>query len=296
MYQGYNKIPLTSSEWKNFNPQSVKFWYVTEKVHGSCFCFIFNCKTKEISYGKRKTILENDETFFGYRNMLPKISEKILLICKTVNEIQPNSEEIHIFGELFGNNVQNGIYYSDDINFYAFDISFVNNTKEIYLDFEESLKIFNKFNILHSTPLAKFLKLEDALNYNYNFQSTIANKLNNKCVENNKAEGIVIRSSNGRYLVKRKIKEFNESQYQNNNYDNTNKSQLELYKTLALKCLTINRLNNAKSKFGEYEKYKESILEELCLDIMTEINGFHIYGLREWLENEISVFVLNKKN
>jgi hypothetical protein len=68
---------------------------------------------------------------------------------------------------------------------------------------------------------------------------------------------------------------------------------LNYTKKKALKYLTKNRVNNATSKFGEFEKYKECILEEVSLDILSEINGFHIYGLKDWLDNEIQMFVKN---
>ena len=297
MYRGYNKIPLTSSEWKNFNPKNVKYWYITEKVHGSCFCFIFNCKTKEITFGKRKGILYDEETFFGYRTILPLLLDKIQMIGEMVLSKYIDTIKIHIYGELFGNGVQNGIYYSETIHYYAFDISYINlSMDEIYLNFEESLNIFNKVDILHAKPLAKFTNLSQAMDYNYNFQSTIPKQLGNEIKDDNKAEGIVIRSSHGRFLVKKKIEEFTESKYQENDYQNDNISPLEQYKRLALKCLTQNRLNNAISKYGEFDKYKEQILEELCMDILSEINGFHHYELKDWLDAEILKFILEPLN
>lgn len=289
MYQGYNKIPLTSNGW---NIKGVKYWYVTEKVHGSCFCFIFNTETKQMTFGKRKGILQDNETFFGYKSILSNILNKITSINEIVLSKYNDAKEVHIFGELFGSHVQSGIYYSDDIHFYAFDISYHDcNLKEIYLDFEESLNIFNKVGILHAKPIARFTKLEHALNFNHNFQSTIPQQLGKPFNENNKAEGIVIRSSNGRHLLKRKIDEFSESRFQDNEYADDNISLLDGHKKLAIGCLTMNRLNNAISKFGEYDKYKELILEELCMDILTEINGFQFYGLKEWLDEQIVKFV-----
>ena len=165
MYTGYNKIPSSSSEWKILNLKKINCWYVTEKVHGSCFCFIYDVITNKINFGKRKGILQENETFFNYKSMLPTINDKIILICNIVKQKYNNVIEIHIFGELFGgtgkNSVQNGIFYSNDIAFYAFDISYINDKlEEIYLDFEEQLKIFSNVGILYAKPLGKFNKLE----------------------------------------------------------------------------------------------------------------------------------------
>lgn len=55
MYKGYCKIPETSSELKITNPKIIKHWYVTEKVHGSCFCFIYDLNTNSIKCAKTKT-------------------------------------------------------------------------------------------------------------------------------------------------------------------------------------------------------------------------------------------------
>jgi Rnl2 family RNA ligase len=307
-YQGYNKIPLQSSEWKNFNPKNSKKWYVTEKCHGSCFCFIYDVVTKNITYGKRKGIISNDENFFGFRSILPHTLPKILKICDDVLKKVKGLTEIHIFGELFGGSnesiqskpVQSGIYYSDTLHFYAFDISYIQIecNEEIYLDFEESLKIFKVSDILYSEPLAQFDTLNKAISFSFEFQSTLPKKLgtsNLNVPEFNKAEGVVIRSSHGHYLLKQKIPEFSEEKYGDNNYESAdnNLSPLEIYKKKAMNCLTVARINNATSKFGEFEKYKESILEEVLFDILSEINGFHIYKLKEYLDNEINIFCNN---
>ncbi len=302
-YQGYIKIPQQTSEWKDLlNLKTVKNWYVTEKVHGSCFCIVYDNKSGLIQYAKRKSLLDVDENFFGYKSILDDILPKINIIIKNVKKTNNNILQINIYGELFGGGdetpIQSGIYYSGKIHFYAFDISYMTiDGKEIYLDFEDSLILFKKSKILHAEPIAKFSKIEQALNYNYSFESTIFKKLHpeenlpNKFINNNKAEGVVIRSSHGRFLVKLKIKEFSESKYDENNYQYETMTPFDIYKKKALECLTYNRLKNAQSKYGEFEKYKDLILEELCLDILTEINGFHIYELKEWLNNQILNFI-----
>jgi Rnl2 family RNA ligase len=237
-YKGYNKIPLQSSEWKNFNPKNSKKWYVTEKCHGSCFCFIYDVLTKNILYGKRKGIISDDEIFFGFRSILPDTLPKILKICELVMSKNKNIIEIHIFGELFGGGskpVQSGIYYSDTLHFYAFDISYILNGDEIYLDFEDSLKIFKVSNILYAEPIAQFDTLNKAISFSFEFQSTLPKKLcalSLNVPSSNKAEGVVVRSSHGHYLLKQKIPEFSEEKYTDNNYESTdnNLPEIELYK------------------------------------------------------------------
>lgn len=299
MYKGYQKIPETTTEWKqNENIKNVKNWYITEKVHGSCFCIIYENLSETIKYAKRKALLNNNETFFGYKTILSQLESKVNQIAKKLNTKHKDLMQINIYGELFGGGdktpIQSGIFYSDNIHFYAFDISYLkNNTDEIYLDFEESIILFENSNMFYAKPIAKFNCLEKALDFDYNFQSTIFKRLHpNKelnllLTNNNKAEGVVVRSGTKRFLIKLKIQEFSETRYDDNNYQREKSSNLDNYKNFALKCLTINRLNNAQSKYGEFEKYKDAICEELCMDILVEINGFGIYELKTWLDEEI---------
>jgi hypothetical protein len=113
----------------------------------------------------------------------------------------------------------------------------------------------------------------------------------------NLAEGVIIRSSIGRLITKRKIAEFNESKYNYDDYDNasTNLTPLEQYKIKATNLMTSNRFNNAVSKHGECEIYSNEIIDEFVNDIMFELNGYHIFGLKEWIDREALNFILTLK-
>jgi Rnl2 family RNA ligase len=312
MYSGYNKIPLSSNEWSISDVKKaskIKEWAVTEKVHGSCFCFVFECASNSITYAKRNKLISEDEHFFGFRTILPDILPKLNNCFHKIQSIEKNAMFIYIYGELFGgsyptmptpdgvNIVQSGIYYSPDLHFYAFDISIKEeNVKEIYLDFCQSLKLFKEFDIFCAEPITIqpskkliYTSYHQALNsfdQTIGFNSTISKRLNLKEIPNNKAEGVVIRSMIGHYIVKAKIREFSESDancvYDDNDYNPTNDKYS--YIRLAKNHITKNRFKNASSKVGEYnEKNSEEIVELMVDDILYEINGFHIVGLREEL-------------
>ena len=239
MFSGYIKIPETSSQWI-LSPKEAKLikksrWCVLEKVHGSNFCFIYDIKTKTMEYAKRKEILSKDETFFGYKSILKETLPKIEKIVQSVvlRKPDPNSK-ICIYGELFGglyphknveknlsiSPVQTGIYYSPNLHFYAFDISILEADDEQYMDYDISLSIFKNSGILYAEPLL-IGSYEEAIEFKINFITTIPNKLKLEPIENNQAEGIIIkpmkeiRINNGkdRAIIKKKILEFSESKY-----------------------------------------------------------------------------------
>lgn len=297
-YKGYEKIPLSFTNLKSI-PTSK--WIVTEKVHGSCFCFVYDVKNKNISYAKRNKTIKDDEYFFGFRDILPELEPKIIKLCNNLLKIiNTNPNFVFVYGELFGGlypnieskykPVQSGIYYSPKLHFYAFDISYMSHlNKEIYLDYDISLKLFKDNDIFHAEPLFIYNSFEKAIEHKIDFNSTIPEKLGLSEVPNNKAEGVVIRSSKQHFLLKIKIKEFSESKYDDNHYDEEF-DILGKYKNMAEKHITINRLNNAISKVGELnDDNKDEIYELFVDDILSEINGFHIFGLREWLLERITL-------
>jgi len=272
VYKGYDKIPHSSTDWK-INTKKINKkvkWIITEKIHGSCFCFVYNNLTKEIKCAKRKQILLDDELFFGYKQILSETVPKINKICEYVtNNLKIESTHIYIYGELFGGiypnipssnkPVQCGVYYSPNLHFYAFDILYVSsiNNEQIYIDYKDAISAFRHSKILFAEPLKTFDSYEEAITYPIRFNSTIPKKLNLPELRENLAEGIVIRSSIGHYLVKMKIVEFIETNetYTDNGFDK-NINDLDKYKNLCSPHITQNRFNNAISKIGELELKK----------------------------------------
>jgi hypothetical protein len=190
--------------------------------------------------------------------------------------------------------IQGGIYYSPNLHFYAFDISIIDSSilpsAEKYLDYEESLKAFKYSNILHAEPLGIYSAYCEALEFKLGFNTTIPKKFNLPEIKGNKAEGIVIKSSKGRFITKKKIPEFSETKYSENGYecDYCDQNDLINYKNESMKYITLNRLNNAISKVGPLETNKNEIYEVFVDDILYELNAFHINGLREWLIEHVT--------
>ncbi len=271
-YKSYDKIELDTNKWSP-DYKKIKSWAVCEKIHGANFSFIWSKDTNTIQYAKRSGIIQSNDSFFGYSSILPSTEPKIRNIINLVLNNNQNVNKIIIFGELFGGiypvgekcgftPIQKGIYYSPSIHFIAFDI-YVNDA---YLDFEKSIDYFKQVNLMYTEPLEIFNKYEKACNYKLGFNTVIPKKLGLTELPINKAEGIIIRSMTNRFIVKRKIPEFCESEYSNNSVNINDK------KTIGLKMITENRLNSAISKIGPLEDYKYEIYELMCQDILQELN------------------------
>ncbi len=292
MYHQYDKITDTSSEWKIKN-SGVKKWAVTEKIHGANFSFIYDVANNKLNYGKRRGPIQPDENFFNFKSILEETEPKILSIVNKIKNKYTNTIIIIIYGELFGGiypdiktgfkPVQKGIYYSPNIHFSAFDIYLVTTAnivddnekitgkfkdKEFYLDFEESLAFFKEANIMHAEPLAIYNSYEETLNHNIIFNSLVPAKLGLPQLQENKAEGIVVRSMTNRFLIKRKIPEFSEKKYSDNSLNTKDKREL------GKQLITINTLNSAISKIGPLEEYRYLIYEEILKDIFDELNVY----------------------
>ncbi|AYV82846.1 MAG: 2'-5' RNA ligase [Hyperionvirus sp.] len=304
MFAGYIKIPESSSKWvltkKEKKLMDSTKWVVTEKVHGSCFAFVYD-KNGSVKYAKRKEILSAGDDFFGYKQMLPGVIPKILKIVAYLKEKIKAWDQIIIYGELFGGipPVQSGIFYSSDLHFYAFDISKISNGSEMYLDYGESILAFEHSEILYARPLFTG-SFESAIAYKMGFQTTLPKILGiTDIIENNKAEGIVIKplkeiliNSRDRMILKIKIPEFSEVKYNQsekpkvkvgfNYFGYFRDEEIDNF-------LTENRMNNAVSKLGS--RYRVSELCELLYhDVLSE---FEENDLWRELESEERVEIKN---
>eukprot|EP01121_Diplochlamys_sp_Union-15-3_P001193 TRINITY_DN11052_c0_g1_i2.p1 TRINITY_DN11052_c0_g1~~TRINITY_DN11052_c0_g1_i2.p1 ORF type:complete len:130 (-),score=24.33 TRINITY_DN11052_c0_g1_i2:30-419(-) len=83
-------------------------WVVLEKVHGCNFSFV--CDGVNLSCARRTSLLQEQETFYGWQTVRDKLKDNIFKLFQDIkNYLEINSKGtlgfITIFGELFG-----GIY------------------------------------------------------------------------------------------------------------------------------------------------------------------------------------------
>lgn len=292
----YPSIKEDSNDWNN-SYKKIKKWCVTEKIHGANFSFVYDCIIENMKYAKRTEILKEDDAFFGYKDILESIEPKIMIIIQKIKKNIEDVIQIIIYGELFGGiypnyeqkrmPIQKGIYYSPNINFYAFDIYIIerkpDGLKKYFVDFEKSIEYFEQANILYAEPLEIFNSYEKAINYKIGFNSTIPNKFKLPILKENKSEGIVIRSMTEHFIIKKKIPEFQETTYSDNSVSSKD------MKTIAENMITENRLNNAISKVGFINEGNKFIIYNLiCEDILKELK------IKKLENKEIYKFIVSK--
>ena len=318
-FLAYHKINRVNEDLIDLYKKIDK-WCVCEKVHGANFAFHWFQEKNSIKYAKRNSFIEENDIFFGYKDILSHTLPKIEYIIQIVNQKYNNElVKIVIFGELFGGiypnmnskpkAVQKGIFYSPNLHFYAFDIYIkkYNEYNGYFLDYEDSCAIFETVNIIYAKPLQIYDHFEDAIKHPIYYDSTIPEELGLCKLENNKAEGIIIRNMKNidrnifseidykkigeKIMIKLKIKKFMETQIEckvknsikkdiNNNDNNT----LEIWKNEAKKYMNKNRLQNAISKIGTLnESTHNQIFKVYIQDILEEMNAIHNIELKNWL-------------
>ncbi|KAJ6227967.1 hypothetical protein M0813_09382 [Anaeramoeba flamelloides] len=314
-YRSYNRIYESTNDYQTDRNSLKMFkktkWSVTEKVHGANLALLTNGET--IRAGKRKSLLDQNDEFFDYQKVVGRISNKIHQVYMSVKKLFPETLVVTIYGELFGGKyphpkvqelypqpIQEGIYYSNDIHLMAFDISYFEGNEGTddcnYLDFDTTLEIFQQVDLFHAKPL--FLgSFEEALDYPLGFESDIPKLLGHPKIENNKAEGIVIKplktinvkykNKKTRVVIKKKIEEFKETKFSeakkwtktsNNNQQDEKISSYQLLVYEIEGIITENRLNNAISKVGKLSREnKNNVKHALSLlkeDVWEELEKY----------------------
>jgi Rnl2 family RNA ligase len=285
-------------------------WYVDEKVHGANFSFIITSDEltgTHIQCAKRNGLLEPDELFYNYQQIKEKYTPNIIKLYTILKNKYPSLIKVSIFGEIFGGGyphkniervkdaiqVQKGVYYCPHNDFYAFDINLdihfdINlSTKESggkYLGVLEARELFESCGFVYGKILFSG-SFEEVLNYNNTFQTTVPEYYGLPPIENNIAEGIVIRPAhtlytyNGsRIILKSKTSKFSEIIKANNTKKpNNTKIQQDLNPIIYEIASTFdnyineNRLNNVLSKESAFTHTNYAKISGLMLkDILEE--------------------------
>ena len=158
-------------------------YVVTEKLHGSNIGFYYG-KDKEPRIASRNGF--TDENFYNMASstVIQDLMPRLQLAADAMLDMY-DTDQVIIYGELVGNGIQKGVFYSKDKSFYAFRISFVFDDEEEVLDYASFSEICDKFDI----PQVPFIyqgKLDDCLKISNAFDSLVANIPDNIC------EGVVI--------------------------------------------------------------------------------------------------------
>ena len=296
-------------------------YVVQEKVHGANTSFL--CDGESVRFAKRTSLLEQDEKFYDYPELLERYMEGVVALTKEVMGRYADTRSVSIFGEMFGGiyphkevqpnrkmtAIQKGVCYTPGHEFYAFDIYVIGDGGGRYLPVDEVNGLFEKHGFFYARTLFKGT-LSECLKHPNAFQSKIAEWLGLPAIEDNICEGIVIRPvvpmylrNNSRVLIKSKNERFAEKK--------SVRKRIKLFAepvpySDALKALipeveayvTEQRLANVVSHIGEVHVPKDfgKIMGLFSKDVLEDFLKEHggEYGCLEKSEQKLLNKELNK--
>jgi len=305
----------------------------------ACFCQDDNMS---VQFAKRTAILggvDDAEDFYSCRSAgllrdLAPCGEAVLRRLAAASSGE-NVLAVHIYGELFGGSyphpdvekrpgmepVQVGIWYAPDLRFMAFDVALETETGRTYIGFDLARDTCLGCGLLFAEPLLRG-SLAECLDFNIEFESTIPARLGLPPLlagaEKNLAEGVVVRprtepanvstlkvrsgKESLRGLFKRKIPQFSEKRYQNDDWKKgkvggggraPSISDEELIAIEVAALVNEQRLAAVMSKIGRVDpKDKQAcraLLEDLKQDVREALDEeeLRVLGASAKLETEL---------
>lgn len=256
-------------------PADLKY-AVQEKVHGANASFL--CDGNDIRFAKRTALVEADEPFYGYADLVDLYRDRILALTKDVMGQYPGVIQVSIFGELFGGcyphpdvpaikdmvPVQKGIWYCPGHEFYGFDIYVIYEDEGDFLSVEETDALFEKHGFFYAKTLFTGM-LDECLTHPNAFVSHIPDWLGLPPIENNICEGIVIRPvvpmflrNGSRVMIKSKNERFAEKKARKGpgpelNLSATYSDEMKELVAVLATYFTEPRLDNVISHIGEVQ-------------------------------------------
>jgi Rnl2 family RNA ligase len=238
-------------------------YIANEKIHGANYSFVYDVASADIRPAKRTAFIEENENFYGHEYVFEKYKESAINVSESIASAFKMADRpiksVILYGELAGGSgdgfkqVQREVYYSDELEFYLFDIAIDEGTDEmLYLDqsmLYQHEEIVGKFVL---PPIIARGPLDYVLQISPEFNSFVSDK------ENNPAEGFVIKPDknvvlpNGkRVIIKVKSEAFSEKKNRKPKKKVEFDAQQQLIFDNMMMYITENRLKNVLSHMGE---------------------------------------------
>lgn len=261
-------------------------WEVSNKIHGANLSLWYDGANFQIA--KRSGFINECENFYNINSIREKLSNIAKAIWVEYQERFGEINQIAIYGELFGGNfpniksktkaVQKGVYYSPELEFFAFDILVDNQ----YLNLDQRLAIFNSLNIQYSNILFRG-SLEDCLKFDPVFEDPTHLSLGYAQLKNNFSEGAVIKpcepkffANGSRVILKNKNPNFAEKKQKKESKEVHLSEKVQNEIVNIEQFITENRLKNVISKIGAIsDKDFGKILNEFNIDTMKDYMKDH---------------------
>lgn len=235
-YQGYEKMAERALDWRADEATQRRLarleWVVTEKVHGAAFALVVDAAG--VRAAKRKAVLGSGDSFFGFQLVLERWREAAAALFETRRASTPDLAQVVVHGELFGGGyphpevapapgvhpVQTGVWYCPEVRFLAYDVAEVRlDGGRDYLGWHEAAAVLDAAGLPRLEPLHVGTQAE-ALAWPERFPTTLPARFGLPPLEDNRAEGLVVRPAptvwletrrgRARPLLKRKPPEFSE--------------------------------------------------------------------------------------
>lgn len=250
----------------------------TEKLHGANFAIYFDGENMKCA--RRNDFLKTKESFHSGTSIASNMTVKLKKVYEFCKIVTPTEFYIIVYGEIVGDNVQQGISYSKTNQFFTFDICtvYMHDDAVVYkfLNFEDFTKA-SETSDLETTPVIAKGTLTEMLELNPEFPSTML-----KLAEN-VAEGYVIKSAN-EVAYSTAVDDFEIERlmlkYKNPKFDETVASKpkkkvidTNLDISFFEKHCTLTRLQAVKSKLSlKQAKNRKVLADELYKDVLAELS------------------------
>ncbi len=122
-------------------------WVALEKIHGANFGLV--CTATDVYLQRRNALLEDGESFF-YAPTSPLVQE-LKGKVRALWGMLPPVTTLVVFGELFGSNVQQEIFYSAHLQFACFDVAL----DGVLVPYDELVALCGRAQIPHVPCLSK---------------------------------------------------------------------------------------------------------------------------------------------
>jgi Rnl2 family RNA ligase len=180
-------------------------WMIQEKIHGANFSIFYEKKTDTVQFGKRTSLIEDDEKFFDCQSSFPEWERLTRTLLDAVGH--KVKETLTIRGELCGGrypeykstrgSVQKGIDYCDRIVFVAFGLQI----DGVYVPLNTAITDLQLAGFYVVRILKMCDTLDEVLDYDIDFSSKLPEELGmSPHPEKNQCEGIVIKPREAFYL------------------------------------------------------------------------------------------------
>ncbi|EPX60473.1 RNA editing ligase [Cystobacter fuscus DSM 2262] len=282
-FRPYAKMPSAGEVREQPVPGGT--WVALEKIHGAQL--VLAVHGAEVSFGKRKAWLAEEDPFFGWQLLRVQLSAGARSLASKVCE--PGGT-VYLYGELFGGHyphpevpvvpglspVQTGIWYAPDLRWSPFDILVARSEEDegVLLAHSEVEELARHEGWV-PPPVVRRGTRSEMGGVPTRMQTRIPSLLGLPAIQGNVAEGLVIKSDQRlpwaqRTAFKRKIEEFNEARFDESEaWDPQRRLSLAELTLWAERLINPARIASAVSKWGWGDR--NNLLDEVMLDVRVDL-------------------------